>query len=70
MTTIVNSPTPTNDGGGFGMILGILILIGFGIFFIYFGLPAIRNMQPAQINVPAPQIVVPGKIDVNINQPK
>lgn len=70
MTTIVNSTPPTNDSKGSEMLIGIIALIGFVILFIYFGLPAIRNMRPLEINTPAPQIVVPGKIDVNINQSK
>ena len=70
MTTIVNSTTPTNDSSSSGMIIGIIALIGFAILFIYFGIPAIRNMGPVQLNVPAPQIVVPNKIDVNVKQSK
>lgn len=70
MTTIVNSATPTNDSSGSGMIIGIIALIGFALLFIYFGLPAIRNMGPIQMNVPAPQVVMPDKIDVNVKQTK
>jgi len=70
MTTIVNSTTPNNDSGGTGLLIGILIIIGFVIFFIYFGLPIIRNIGPIQLNIPAPQIIVPGKIDVNVKQTK
>ena len=70
MTTIVNSPTPTNDSGSSGFLIGVVVIIGFVILFIYFGIPAIRNMGPIQLNVPAPQVVVPGKIDVNVQQSK
>ena len=70
MTTIVNSTTPTNDSSGSGLIMGIVIVLGLGILFFYFGLPAIRNMGPIQVNVPAPQVVVPGKINVNVSQTK
>jgi len=70
MTTIVNGTTPTNDSGGFGFLIGIVVIIGFVILFFYFGLPAIKNMGPTQLNVPAPQIVVPNKIDVNVKQTK
>lgn len=70
MTTIVNSATPTSDSGGSGFLIGIVAIIGFAILFIYFGIPAIRNMGPIQLNVPAPQVVVPGKIDVNVKQSK
>lgn len=70
MTTIVNSAQPTNESKGSEMLIGIIALIGFTLLFIYFGLPAIRNMRPLELNTPAPQIVVPGKIDVNIKQSK
>ena len=70
MTTIVNSATPNNDSGGSGILIGVIAIIGFAILFIYFGIPALRNMGPIQLNAPAPQVVVPGKIDVNVKQSK
>lgn len=70
MTTIVNSPTPTNDSGSSGFLIGVIAIIGFAILFIYFGIPALRNMGPVQLNVPAPQVVMPDKVDVNIKQTK
>jgi len=70
MTTIVNSPTPTTDSSGNSFLLGIIIVVGFIVIFLYFGIPAIRRMGPVQVNVPAPQVVVPGKIDVNVKQTK
>jgi len=70
MTTIVTGRTPTNDSGGFGYLLGIVAIIGFVIVLFYFGLPVIQNLGPVQLNVPAPQIVVPNKIDVNVKQTK
>jgi hypothetical protein len=70
MTTVVNSTSPATDSGG-NFLIGILILIGFIIFLWYFAIPAMKNMGgPAQLNVPAPQIAVPDKIDVNVNQAK
>lgn len=66
MTTIVNTPPASKDSGGnMGMIIGLLILVVGGYLFFVYGLPALRNMQ-----LGAPQINIPGKIDVNINQPK
>ncbi len=66
MTTIVNTPAPSNDsGGGMGMIVGLIVLAAVLFIFFVYGLPAIRQMQPA-----TPQINIPGKIDVNVNQPK
>ena len=70
MTTIVNSPAPapTQNSGGSGFLIGVIILVGFVGLLLYFGIPAIRRMGPVQVNVPAPEIVVPDKIDVNVNQ--
>ena len=66
MTTIVNNPAPSNDSnGGVGMIVGLVILVILGYFVIVYGLPAIKNMQFG-----TPQINVPSKIDVNIQQTK
>jgi hypothetical protein len=70
MTTIVNSTTPTADSGGSNFLIGVIIVIGFIGIFLYFGIPAIRRMGPVQLNVPAPQVVVPNKIDVNVKQTK
>ena len=62
MTTIINTPpAPKESGGGVGMIVGILVLVVVGYLFFVFGLPAIRRMSTPQINIPS-------KIDVNINQ--
>lgn len=70
MTTIVNSPAPTQNDGGSGFLIGIIILIAFISLLLYFGIPAIKNMGAGQLNIPAPQIVVPDKIDVNVNPAK
>lgn len=65
MTTIVNNPTPTENNGYTGLIVGIIVIFVAGYIFMVFGLPAIRNMQ-----VPAAQINIPDKINVNIEQTK
>ena len=66
MTTIVNNPPPSNDSnGGIGMIVGLIILIVAGYLFFMYGLPAIKNMQFG-----TPQINIPSKIDVNVQQTK
>lgn len=66
MTTIVNTPpSSSNSDGPTGMIIGLIVLAVLGYFGFVYGLPALRNMQ-----LGAPQINVPEKIDVNINQPK
>lgn len=64
MTTIVNSPAPSNNsGGGMGMIIGLVVILVLGYLFIMYGIPALRQMQ-----LGSPQINIPSKIDVNINQ--
>lgn len=70
MTTIVNNPAPAAESGGNSFLIGAIILIGFVMVLLYFGIPALRRMGPVQLNIPAPQVVVPGKIDVNVNQTK
>jgi hypothetical protein len=62
MTTVVNNPPPSNDSGGpMGMIIGLVALFAFGYLFFIYGLPALQQMRGPQINVPS-------KIDVNIQQ--
>jgi hypothetical protein len=70
MTTIVNSAAPNNDSNGFGFLFGIIILIGLILVFVFFGLPALKNMGAIQLNIPTPQIIVPDKIDVSVKQSK
>jgi hypothetical protein len=70
MTTVVNNPAPASDSGGSGFLIGVIILVVFVVILLYFGIPMIRRMGPVQVNVPAPQVVVPDKIDVNVNQTK
>lgn len=70
MSTVVNNPAPTGDSGGNSFLIGVILLIVFVVILFYFGLPVIRNMAPAQLNIPAPQVVVPDKIDVNVTQEK
>lgn len=64
MATIVNNPAPTADSSnGMAMAIGIVgFIVVLYLFFIY-GLPAIRQTGSPQINLP-------GKIDVNVNQTK
>ena len=76
MTTIINTPptnqapAPSDGGSGVGMIMGILLVVVVVFLFFVYGLPAIRNTQPADnsstgttVNIP-----VPDKIDVNIKK--
>jgi hypothetical protein len=64
MATIINNP-PANDnsGGPMGMIIGVIVLIVLVYLGYVYGLPAVRQMGTPQINVPS-------KIDVNVNQTK
>jgi len=68
MTTIVNTPAPAESTGGSGFLIGAILLIGFVGVLLYFGIPAIKRMGPVELNIPAPQVVVPGEIDVNVTQ--
>jgi len=70
MTTESNDPTPTTETGGNSFLIGIIILIGFVLILLYFGIPAIRRMGPIQLNMPAPKVIIPDKINVNIDQTK
>ena len=64
MVTVVNNPAPVADSnGGMGMIVGLIALFIFTYLFIMYGLPAIRQVGSPQINIPS-------KIDVNVNQAK
>ncbi|HNZ84629.1 MAG TPA: hypothetical protein PKH59_02070 [Candidatus Woesebacteria bacterium] len=60
-------PVVIQSGGdsgnnGMGFILGIIALIVFAFLFIYYLLPVLKNQNSA------PQINVPDKVDLNINQ--
>lgn len=68
MTTIVNSPAGQSESGGYGLLLGIIAIIVFGLIFVFYGVPALRRMGPAQITVPT-EIKMPDKVDVNVTQP-
>ena len=75
MTTIVNNPIPVSgarsNGGGVGFLIGTLIFVGFLAVLLFFGIPALKNLGPLEVNVPAPQVnvaapqvVVPDKVEV------
>ena len=69
MTTVVNNPAPATDTGN-SFLLSVIVLIGFVMILLYFGIPLIRNMGPIQLNVPAPKVVLPDKINVNVQPAK
>lgn len=69
MATVVNNPpanTNGNNGGG-GFLLGVIVLIIFVILFVFYGLPALRGAGDGG-TTQAPQVNVPGEIDVNVEQ--
>lgn len=68
MTTIVNTPAPNSDSGGFGFMIGIIILVGFVGVLLYFGIPALQRMNPIQVNVETPAINVPAP-QINVESP-
>ena len=70
MVTVVNNPAPVSDADGSNFLIGTIILIGFVMILLYFGIPAIKNLGPIQLNVPGPKVVIPDKIDVNVQQAK
>lgn len=66
MTTVVNNPPASNDSnGGVGMIFGLIVLVVVVYLFFVYGLPAIQNVK-----LGTPQINIPAKIDVNVQQTK
>ncbi len=61
MTTIVNTPVSKDPKESMVMIVGLIVLMVMAYMFIVYGLPVLRQIGSPQINVPS-------KIDVNINQ--
>lgn len=66
MAVIVNNPPYTREdrSSAIGTILGIILLLAIVFALFYYGLPALRGAFTA------PQITIPGTIDVNVNTPK
>lgn len=64
MATIVNNPPSSSTDNGMGTLLGIILLIVVVALFIIYGLPYIANTMQSN----SPQINIPGKIDVNVQQ--
>ncbi len=69
MTTIINTPASTpKESEGFGFLLGAMLIVAFIAVVVYFGIPALQRSSTQEINIPAPQINIPDKIDVDINK--
>ena len=65
MATIINNPPANNSNGPIGLIVTLVTLLVLGYLGYVYGLPAIKQMQFGN-----PQINVPSKIDINVNQAK
>lgn len=63
MVTVVNNPPSDNSGGPVGMIIVLVVVVALVYLGYVYGLPALRQMGTPQINIPS-------KIDVNVNQTK
>lgn len=75
-----NTTPPSGEGNGVGFFLGIVMLIIFGFFLFYYGLPAVRNTapvaptnqqtQPTQElpNNEGTNINIPDKVDIDIEK--
>lgn len=70
-TTIIN-PAPTNNAttdSGTGFLLGVIILIAFGILFFFYGFPLIKQGLSGLDNGGI-QITLPKTVDVKVQQTK
>lgn len=68
MATVVNNPPANSDNSGGGnFLLGVIVLVIFVILFVVYGLPYLNN-SVGGTGIQAPQINVPGKVDVNVKQ--
>lgn len=73
MTTVVNNPAPSNadaSSGGNSFLLGVILLIIFAVVFIFYILPRLTNVASNFAPPQAPQVNVPGKVDVNVHNQK
>ena len=72
MATIVNNPpTDQTTGNSFMVIIVLLLIVLAAFVFFAYGLPVMRGSSGTNnTQTEVPQINVPDKIDVNINQPK
>lgn len=70
MTTVVNNPAPVSSTDGNSSMVMAVVLIGLIAFVLYFSIPAIQHMGPVQLKMPTPQINIPDKVNVNVQQTK
>ena len=60
--TVVHEHTTDTSGSGAGLLIALVVLLILA-FLVIFGIPYLRNMGTAT----APQINVPGQVDVNVH---
>ncbi len=68
MATIVNTTpasTTNNGSNGLGFLIGVMVVVLLVMAVLFYGLPYLRNT----VSSTTPQVNLPGKIDVNVNQP-
>lgn len=69
--TIINTPSsstpPEYNNNGMWNFLGLLLTVVVILLLVFYGIPAIGS---ALQNMSGPQIQVPGRINVNLNQTK
>lgn len=65
MATIIEHERTTggSGGNGNGFLVGMILLVVLAVLFFVYGLPYISG----SMRNTAPQVNVPGKIDVNVN---
>jgi len=61
METVVEHTHDRSDSG-MGFVMGVILLLVFAVLFFVYGLPYVSQ------SFRGPQITIPGKIDVNVNQ--
>ncbi len=66
MATVINQPAPAREhtDSGMGFLLGVILLVILGVLLFTYGIPYLSN------SFSGPQVNVPGKIDVNVNNPQ
>lgn len=63
--SVGNIRVPVSVSGIGGLLRGVVVFMGLVMALLYFGIPAIRLMGPAQVDLPSTPVV---KADVNMTQ--